>query len=108
MEITGKSHFPQLDAYNRTLRDNKTVGRRSGKDESTLSAATGLETTDDVSISAQVDKVRTLAAQLTDLPEVREDKVAELKRQIDAGTYNPSGNDIAFSMLKEAIVNELS
>ena len=108
MEITGKTHFPQLDAYNRSLRENKTVERRSGGDESPSSAAAGLDTTDDVSLSSQVEKVRNLAAQIMDLPEVREDKVAELKRQIDAGTYNPSGEDVAFSILKEAVFNEVS
>ena len=108
MEITGKTHFPQLDAYNRSLRENKTVERRSGKDESITSTATGLGTSDDVSLSSQVEEVRKLAAQIMDLPEVREDKVAELKRQIDAGTYNPSGGDIAQAILKEAMFNEVS
>lgn len=41
-------------------------------------------------------------------PEIREDKVAALKKQIEAGTYKPSSDKIADGMMREAIMEHLS
>ncbi|MDR1043890.1 MAG: flagellar biosynthesis anti-sigma factor FlgM [Candidatus Adiutrix sp.] len=36
-------------------------------------------------------------------PEVREEKVGELRRRIDAGTYDVSGRQVAEAMLRKSI-----
>ncbi|MBI5893020.1 MAG: flagellar biosynthesis anti-sigma factor FlgM [Deltaproteobacteria bacterium] len=38
-------------------------------------------------------------------PDVREEKVAELKNAIDKGSYNVSGEEIAGSLIKKSIVD---
>ncbi|MBC7660369.1 MAG: flagellar biosynthesis anti-sigma factor FlgM [Chitinophagaceae bacterium] len=41
-------------------------------------------------------------------PDVREDKVAELKKKIESGEYKVSSENIADGILREAIKDELS
>jgi hypothetical protein len=37
----------------------------------------------------------------------REDMIAELKARIEAGTYNPSGDDIADAMIRRSIADRI-
>ena len=37
----------------------------------------------------------------------REERIAELKAQIEAGTYNPSSDDIADAMVRRAIADRI-
>ena len=37
----------------------------------------------------------------------REDRIAEVKALIDAGQYNPSGDDIADAMIRRAIADRI-
>ena len=37
----------------------------------------------------------------------REDMIADLKARIDAGTYNPSGDEIADTMIRRAIADRI-
>ena len=37
----------------------------------------------------------------------REDRIAELKARIEAGTYNPSGDEIADAMIRRAIADQM-
>lgn len=41
-------------------------------------------------------------------PDIREDKVADFKRRIESGEYNPSAENIADGMLREAIKDEVA
>ena len=38
----------------------------------------------------------------------REEMIAELKARIDAGTYNPTGEEIADAMIRRAVADRLS
>jgi negative regulator of flagellin synthesis FlgM len=81
------------------------VGRGDSSDgASGTTRPTGTETTDAASAdrvtlsdSAKLVSVATRTAQET--PEVRADKVAELKAQVQAGTYQPDSKKIAEKML---------
>lgn len=54
---------------------------------------------DGVTLSNVASQIRTTQQAIGDLPDVREDRVAELKAKIDAGAYNPSAQDIAEKMI---------
>ncbi len=43
--------------------------------------------------------------QARSLPDVRADRVAQLKHQLDQGTYRVEGNRIAVSMIDESVEN---
>lgn len=53
------------------------------------------------------DIVARLTKRIANMPE-REDLVAELKAKIEAGEYNPTGEEIADAMLRRAIADEFS
>ena len=55
--------------------------------------------------AAAYDKALTIAR---NTPDVREDKVADLKKRIDAGTYQIDSGKIADSMLREAVIEHLA
>jgi len=42
---------------------------------------------------------------IAELPDVREDKVQDLKSRIEQGTYNVSGEKIVDKMLGESIID---
>ena len=57
----------------------------------------------DVSNAAQeIHKVKKLIGQL---PDVRADRVAELKAQVENGTYHVSGEDIADLMIRRTLAD---
>jgi len=49
--------------------------------------------------------VKGLAKEINNRPD-REDMIAELRAQIEAGEYNPSGEEIVESMLRRAIADQ--
>jgi negative regulator of flagellin synthesis FlgM len=57
---------------------------------------------DAVSVSSMGQEIQKALQAMSGIPEVRADRVAELKAQIDGGNYNVSGRDIADSMLRRA------
>lgn len=57
---------------------------------------------DTLAISDKVGEVKGLVDRVKDLPDIRTEKVDALREQIKAGTYQPSSNDIADAILKDA------
>jgi negative regulator of flagellin synthesis FlgM len=45
---------------------------------------------------------------LDSIPDIREDKVAQLKEQIENGTYEIDEEKIADNMLKDSLLNDLT
>ena len=45
---------------------------------------------------------------LDTLPDVREEKVAQIKQRIEEGSYEIDGKKIAEKMIGEALINEMS
>lgn len=62
---------------------------------------------DEVSLSPEAQQVLALKDKIAQTPEVRQQRIAELRRQIESGTYRPSGRDVADSMLKARVFDEL-
>ena len=56
-------------------------------------------------IGVSAAEVEELKALIEALPDVREDRVAELKRQIENGTYHVSSNEIADLMMRRALAD---
>ena len=57
---------------------------------------------------SKISSIQEAKKRLDALSEVREDKVAEIRGQIDAGTYHIDSEKIAFKMIRESILDELS
>ncbi len=60
---------------------------------------------DTVVLSPQAKDVKKAAEELKSLPDVREQKVAEIKANITNGTYRVDGRKTAFRMMKDSLVN---
>ena len=58
---------------------------------------------DAVSISEKGKDVSEMTRTLIELPDVRADKIADLKERIANGTYNVSGKDIAAKIVNTAL-----
>ncbi|MCI6475999.1 MAG: flagellar biosynthesis anti-sigma factor FlgM [Candidatus Mucispirillum faecigallinarum] len=58
---------------------------------------------DAVSISEKGKDVSEMTRTLKELPDVRADKIADLKERIANGTYNVSGKDIAAKIVNTAL-----
>lgn len=58
---------------------------------------------DKISISDNAKDVSTITKAVKSSPEIREDKVSALKKQIDSGTYDITGEMVAEKMVSNAI-----
>ncbi len=56
---------------------------------------------DKLELSSRASEVGKLVEQLKNMPDVREEKVNQLREQVSAGKYNPSSKDIADAILKD-------
>ena len=50
---------------------------------------------DGLAVSSFAREMANISAEMAKIPEIREDKVADLKEQIDGGTYKPDLNVLA-------------
>jgi len=58
-----------------------------------------------IELSSDVKAFNQIKKALDDIPDVREDKVQQIKKQINEGTYNVSGEKIAEKMVSESLLD---
>ena len=99
MEIE-KNQGVQIDAYVNQVHDkNKT---ESSEEISNKAAAK----TDTVVISDAAKRIQEVRTQLDAVPDVDEGKVAQLRKEIEEGTYQRSADEIAAKMIREGLIND--
>jgi negative regulator of flagellin synthesis FlgM len=79
--------------------DNSAVS----SDKQVTSAALNQE--EKVDLSTKAKDIQQAKNALNSLPDVREEKVQEIKAQVEKGTYNVNAEKIADKMVKESIVD---
>ena len=99
MEINGNQSIG-IPAYMNQVQDKDNVGTPDKKPEKTAVK------TDTVVISDAAKRVQEARRQLDDIPDVREEKVAQLRSQIQNGTYEIDADKIAGKMIKEGLFND--
>ena len=62
--------------------------------------------TDTVAISDAAKRIQEIRSQLDAVPDVDEKKVAQLKKEIEEGTYRRSADEIAAKMIREGLIND--
>jgi len=100
MEIE-KNQGIQVDAYVNQVHDKNKVGPADDKADK-VSAKT-----DTVIISDAARRIQEARAQLDAIPDVREDIVAELRNQIQNGTYEVDAEKTAEKLLTEHLGNAI-
>ena len=98
MEIV-KNPGIQVDAYVNQLQDTKKA------DQAADQAKESATKTDTVVISDAAKRIQEARAKLDDIPDVREEKVADLRNQIQNGTYQADADKTADKLLKEQLGN---
>jgi len=62
---------------------------------------------DKVVLSQEAKKIQEAKKLLDSIPDIREEKVAKIKAQIENGTYQVEEKKLAAKMIKESLLNEL-
>ena len=99
MEIE-KNQGIQIDAYVNQVHDKNKIDLSENKSEITATK------TDTVVISDAAKQIQEARNQLDAVPDVDEVKVAQLRKEIEAGTYHRSADEIASKMIKEGLIND--
>ncbi|MEJ2038410.1 MAG: flagellar biosynthesis anti-sigma factor FlgM [Desulfosarcinaceae bacterium] len=101
MKITGQNTPLQLDAYLKQVRQ-----QQQNNLEQQGSAGQAGRANDTVQLSNRAREVQQAASALKAMPDVRQDKVQQVKMDIDKGTYQVSGQKTAQGMLQESLEND--
>lgn len=88
-------------APNPQLTPEKSQGKSPEKTEEVL-------TKDQVTISETAKQISRLRVEVSNIPDIRTDRVEELKNAINAGTYEVRGSEIAGKIIKEALIDRLA
>ncbi len=99
MEID-KNPGIQIDAYVNQVHDKQKTGPGRAKPGKTAAG------TDTVVISDAAKRLQEAHRQLENIPDIRQDKVAELKRQVESGTYQIRAEKTAARLIKESLIND--
>jgi negative regulator of flagellin synthesis FlgM len=96
-----------LDEVSRLLRTQPMSQQRSSRvSGSYRSELTGEQTpASKVEVSDQAQEVRRVTKLVNQMPETREDRVQALKAQIESGTYQVSGEQIADLIIRRAFAD---
>ena len=60
---------------------------------------------DNVDLSTQARQMQAVHERIDAIPDVREEKVAGLKSQIENGTYQVNGDKVAIALIRESMLN---
>ena len=99
MEIE-KNQGVQIDAYVNQVHDKNKAEPSEAKSEKAASK------TDTVVISDAAKRIQEVRSQLDAVPDVDEEKVAQLRKEIEEGTYQRSADEIAGKMIQEGLIND--
>ena len=99
MEIE-KSQGVQIDAYVNQVQDKNKVDPSENKSDKAAVK------TDTVVISDAAKRIQEVRSQLDAVPDVDEEKVARLKKEIEDGTYEINADKIAGKMIREGLIND--
>ena len=98
MKVSGKNPPVHLEAYLNQIRQQQLS---MNQQRETAQAASS----DKVELSERAREVQLAAQALKAMPEIREEKVQQVRLQVEEGTYKVSGSRIATEMLRESFEN---
>lgn len=101
MKITENNNFINTDVYARMIAADKKV------DNSENNNTEGTLKNDKVVLSATAKIINEAKKNIDSLPDIREQKIAQIKAQIEEGSYRINEKMLASRMLKEALLNKM-
>ena len=100
MEITGKGSSVNMRAYMSNLKDKQKMEPVSEKPVFPKTEG------DKVVLSPRAKEIVEAKKIIDSMPDIREEKVAAIKKEIENGTYKVDGDKVAINIIKESILNE--
>ena len=96
MKIQGNNPAEGQELLNKVkdLKKGQEVGKQSEKEKIQNEQ-------DKISVSGTAREISELKSMIADLPDVRTDKVAEIKKAVDTGNYNVDALKVAERILEE-------
>jgi len=101
VKITGKNPYVNLDAYAKNVKDKERIDNQ-GKN-----AANQVVKEDKVVLSQEAKRVQEAKKLMESIPDIREEKIAKVRAQMENGTYQVEEKKLAAKMIKESLLNEL-
>lgn len=102
MKIFGGNRLANLDAYLKGVREKKRPDVSAGEDSGDVASK------DKVVLSPEARQIQKAKELIEDLPDVRKEKVEEIKSRLEAGTYEIDGEKVASKMIAESLLNDMS
>ncbi|MDY6880763.1 MAG: flagellar biosynthesis anti-sigma factor FlgM [Desulfatiglans sp.] len=106
MEISGNDSSVNLGAYVKSVKAGKEV--EVGPREAEKKVDKGIAGEDKVVLSPKAREIQKAKMLLASVPDVREEKVQEIRQRIEEGTYKVESKKIAEKIVKESLLNELA
>lgn len=102
MKVDASNSTVQLNAYLKQVRQQQQPSESRTPEELTRQVAGS----DKVEFSQQAKEAQQAMQALKTIPDTRSEKVAQVKMDIENGTYKASGEQAAAGMLKESFEND--
>jgi len=99
MKVGSDKSLVNLDAYIKNTQNNQELkpSLKQGQEKSIQRES--------VKLSTAARELQKAMEVLEATPEIREDKVGQFKREIEAGTYDVRGDKVAPKMLRESLID---
>ena len=101
MKIIGKNPYVNMDAYTKNVKDREKIDNQGTR------ASKQVMEEDKVVLSQEAKKIQEAKKLMDSIPDIREEKVAKIKAQIENGTYQVEEKKLAAKIVKESLLNEL-
>ncbi len=102
MKVNSNNTAVELNAYLKQIRQQQKTGETQSQDSSQRA-----KEADKVNLSTRARDVQQAAQALKAMPDVRAEKVQNVKMDVEKGTYKVDGPRVANGMLHESLENNL-
>lgn len=103
MKVTQNNSAIQMDAYLKQIQQQRQQAQQDVKEAGTAQKGT----VDKVQLSSQAKAIQQSALSLGQTEDVRDEKVRQVKMDIEKGTYRVNASQVATDMLREAFENNM-
>jgi len=102
--IQDEANIMRIDLQPQTIAaSDRTVAQNSAASSAFASASSGLAP-DQAQLSTSHVQAQSLAAQVTQLPEVRQERIIALRQTVQSGSYRPPAERVAQAILAHMIL----
>ncbi len=106
MKINDKPNMPEMEGHIKRSSRNKDVSPEKSEIPVKAEREGNAVASDNVRLSAKARELQESRKAMEATPELRKEKVEELKDRIASGSYNVKGEEIADAIIKASLVDK--